>query len=77
MKRLRTFVTSWEALLIVLLILAIILFLVSLMSDMLVERQATIIATLRSRGATRQHVFGAFGSHGAVPGCSQPLADDC
>jgi ABC-type antimicrobial peptide transport system permease subunit len=43
-----------------LLILAIILFLVGMMSDMLVERQTAIIATLRSRGATQQHIFGSF-----------------
>lgn len=47
-----------------LLILAIILFLVSMMANILVERQAPIIATLRSRGATRQHVFGVFVTQG-------------
>ncbi len=57
-----------------LLILAIILFLVSMMSDMLVERQAAIIATLRSRGATRQHVFGAFVAQGLVVGLLALLA---
>ncbi len=57
-----------------LLILAIILFLVSMMSDMLVERQAAIIATLRSRGATQQHVFGAFVAQGLVVGLLALLA---
>ena len=57
-----------------LLILAIILFLVSLMSDMLVERQAAIIATLRSRGATQRHVFGAFVAQGVLVGVVALLA---
>jgi hypothetical protein len=51
-----------------LVILAMVLFLVSLMSDVLVERQAAIIATLRSRGATRWHLFGAFVVQGFVLG---------
>ena len=49
-----------------LIILLLVLFLVSLMSDVLVERQAEIIATLRSRGARRQHIFGAFAAQGIV-----------
>ena len=40
--------------------LGLVLFLVSMMSNVLVERQAAIIAILRSRGATRLHVFGTF-----------------
>jgi ABC-type lipoprotein release transport system permease subunit len=56
------------------LILAIILFLVAMMSDMLVERQAAIIATLRSRGATQQHVFGTFVMQGLVIGSLALLA---
>jgi len=48
--------------------LALVLFLVSLMSDVLVERQAAVIATLRSRGATRRHIFGAFAVQGIILG---------
>ena len=46
------------------LIVALVLFLVSTMSVALVERQVATIATLRSRGATRRHVFGAFVAQG-------------
>lgn len=56
-----------------LLILAIILFLVSMMSDILIERQATIIAMLRSRGATQQHIFGTFVAQGVVVGLAALL----
>jgi ABC-type lipoprotein release transport system permease subunit len=42
------------------LILALVLFLVSMQSDLLIERQATVIATLRSRGATLRNVFSTF-----------------
>ncbi len=52
---------------------ALVLFLVSLMSDVLVERQAAIIATLRSRGATRRHIFGAFVAQGLVSGIAALL----
>lgn len=48
--------------------LALVLFLVALMSDVLIERQVAIIATLRSRGATRGHIFGAFAIQGIVLG---------
>ncbi|BCL83585.1 hypothetical protein ccbrp13_60500 [Ktedonobacteria bacterium brp13] len=50
------------------LILALLIFLVSTMSVALVERQTATIATLRSRGATRRHVFGAFVTQGAILG---------
>lgn len=60
--------------LLLLLILAIILFLVGMMSDILVERQAAIIATLRSRGATQQHVFGSFVMQGIAVGLAALLA---
>lgn len=56
-----------------LLILAIVLFLVSMLANMLVERQAAIIAMLRSRGATRQHIFGAFVAQGVVLGLAALL----
>ena len=44
----------------ILVTLGLVLFLVSLMSNVLVEKQAATIATLRSRGATRLHVFGSL-----------------
>ncbi|GHO72523.1 hypothetical protein KSD_02940 [Ktedonobacter sp. SOSP1-85] len=50
------------------LILALLIFLVSTMSVALVERQTATIATLRSRGATRRHVFGAFVTQGTILG---------
>ncbi len=50
------------------LILALVLFLVSTMSVTLVERQTATIATLRSRGATRRHVFGTFVTQGMILG---------
>ncbi len=40
--------------------LALILFFASLMAGMLIERQATVIALLRSRGASQRHIFGSF-----------------
>ncbi len=42
------------------LILALLLFFVSTMADLLVERQADAIAILRSRGASRLQIFGAL-----------------
>jgi ABC-type lipoprotein release transport system permease subunit len=44
--------------------LGLVLFLVSMMSTALVERQAATIAILRSRGATRRHIFGTFVTQG-------------
>jgi ABC-type antimicrobial peptide transport system permease subunit len=41
-------------------VLALVLFFVSLMTDILVERQADAIAVLRSRGASRRQIFGAL-----------------
>ncbi len=43
-----------------LLILAFILFFISLLTTLLVERQQDTIALLRSRGASRTQIFGAF-----------------
>ncbi len=54
--------------------LALVLFLVSLMSGVLVEWQAAVIATLRSRGATRRHIFGAFTVQGIILGVAALLA---
>jgi ABC-type antimicrobial peptide transport system permease subunit len=53
--------------------LALMLFLVIMMSGTLVEWQAAIIATLRSRGATRWHIFGAFSLQGIVIGIAALL----
>jgi ABC-type antimicrobial peptide transport system permease subunit len=50
------------------LIIGLLIFLVSSMSVALVERQTSTIATLRSRGATRRHVFGAFVTQGTLLG---------
>ena len=55
-----------EIVLLLLITLALVLFQVSMMSDLLIERQAAIIATLRSRGASRRHIFGAFAIQGIV-----------
>ncbi len=41
-------------------VLALVLFFVSMMSDFLVERQSDSISILRSRGASRSQLFGAF-----------------
>lgn len=46
------------------LILILILFLLGMTADLLVERQVALIATLRSRGATQQHIFGSFVTQG-------------
>jgi ABC-type lipoprotein release transport system permease subunit len=54
--------------------LALVLFLVSMISDVLVERQAAAIATLRSRGATHWHIFGTFIVQGLVLGVAALLA---
>ncbi len=41
-------------------ILALVLFFVSLIADLIIERQAGVIALLRSRGASRHQIFGSF-----------------
>ncbi len=56
----RTTVTSIPATIIAVQILVLILFFVSLMTDLLVDRQADAIAVLRSRGASREQVFGTL-----------------
>jgi ABC-type antimicrobial peptide transport system permease subunit len=56
------------------LILGLILFLVSMMTSSLIERQAATIATLRSRGATQRHVYGAFAVQGIGLGLAALLA---
>lgn len=42
----------------------LILFFVSMMASLLVERQAEVIAMLRSRGASPRHIFGVFAAQG-------------
>ncbi len=56
----RTTVASIPATVIAIQILVLILFFVSLMTDLLVDRQADAIAVLRSRGASQRQVFGAL-----------------
>lgn len=56
------------------LILGLVLFLVSMMTSALIERQAATIATLRSRGATQRHVYGAFTTQGIGLGLAALLA---
>ncbi|HEV2472665.1 MAG TPA: FtsX-like permease family protein, partial [Chthonomonadales bacterium] len=56
------------------LILGLVLFLVSMMTSALIERQAATIATLRSRGATLRHVYGAFAAQGIGLGLTALLA---
>ncbi len=56
------------------LILGLVLFLVSMMTAALIERQAAAIAALRSRGATQRHVFGAFAAQGIGLGLAALLA---
>jgi ABC-type lipoprotein release transport system permease subunit len=41
-------------------VFCLVLFFVSMMADLLVDRQAEVIALLRSRGASRWQVFGSF-----------------
>ncbi|MEO8970846.1 MAG: FtsX-like permease family protein [Ktedonobacteraceae bacterium] len=42
------------------LVLGLVLFFVTMMSDLLVDRQSDAIAVLRSRGASRSQIFGSF-----------------
>lgn len=45
---------------VLLIVVSLILFFVSLISDILIDRQSETIALLRSRGASRRQVFGVF-----------------
>ncbi len=58
--RSRIIVTRIPATVIAIQLLVLVLFFVSLMTDLLVDRQADAIAVLRSRGASRGQVFGAL-----------------
>ena len=69
----QTITVSVTVTFLLLITLALVLFLVSMLSDVLIERQAAIIATLRSRGATRFHVFGTFALQGIVLGLAALL----
>lgn len=66
-------VVQTELIVLLLITFALVLFLVSMMSDILIERQATLIATIRSRGATLRHVFGTFATQGLVLGLAALL----
>jgi ABC-type lipoprotein release transport system permease subunit len=56
----RIFAVQVPITLLLLQVLALALFFVSLMADIVVERQAEAIAVLRSRGASRGQIFGAL-----------------
>jgi ABC-type antimicrobial peptide transport system permease subunit len=54
---------TYEQIVVILLLISIMglaLFIVSILSNVLVERQLPAIAMLRSRGATLRHIFGSF-----------------
>lgn len=61
--RLQVLVLQIPLLLLLLQVIALILLFVRMMADMLVDRQAEAIATLRSRGATRRQIFNMFTLH--------------
>ncbi len=66
----RSFI-PFEQVVVILLLLSILglaLFMVSLLANILVERQLNTIVVLRSRGATQRHIFGAFAWQGLVLG---------
>ena len=56
----RTPVVSIPTTGVLLVVVGLILFFVSLISDILIDRQSETIALLRSRGASRRQVFGVF-----------------
>ncbi len=62
--RARFEVTSIPVTILLLQVVALILFFIAVMSDLLIERQADTIALLRSRGATRRQLFGVFFTQG-------------
>jgi ABC-type antimicrobial peptide transport system permease subunit len=64
----RLAVIRMPAVVLTLLVVALILFFVSLMANLLIERQTDVIALLRSRGASRRQVFAAFLAQGVVLG---------
>nr|MBA3824079.1 ABC transporter permease [Ktedonobacterales bacterium] len=56
----RIFALQVPITLLLLQVLALVIFFVSLMADVVVERQTEAIAVLRSRGASRRQIFGAL-----------------
>ncbi len=56
----RIFVLQVPVTLLLLQVLALVIFFVSLVADLLIERQTDAISVLRSRGATRGQLFGAL-----------------
>lgn len=66
--RSRVAITNIPTLLIAVQIVSLILFFVSLMTDVLVERQANTIAILRSRGASRSQIFSALLTQSVILG---------
>jgi hypothetical protein len=58
--RSRISVVNIPVTLLLLQVVGLILFFVSLMAGLLVERQADVISVLRSRGASRRQIFGSF-----------------
>ncbi len=61
--RIQVIVLQIPILLLLLQVFALVLLFVRMMAEMLVDRQAESIAVLRSRGATRRQIFGAFTLH--------------
>jgi ABC-type antimicrobial peptide transport system permease subunit len=62
--RARFEVTSIPVTILLLQVVALILFFITLMTDLLIERQEDTIAVLRSRGANKRQLFGAFFTQG-------------
>jgi hypothetical protein len=62
--RSRTSLVAIPVTLALLQVVGLLLFFVGLMTSLLVERQAEVIAVLRSRGASRRHIFGSFVTQG-------------
>jgi hypothetical protein len=62
--RSRLLVANVPVLLLLLQVVGLILFFVGMMASLLVERQADVIAVLRSRGASPRQIFGSFAAQG-------------
>jgi ABC-type lipoprotein release transport system permease subunit len=56
----RAAVASIPADILLIQVLALTLFFASMIADLIIDRQAGVIALLRSRGASRHHIFGSF-----------------
>lgn len=57
---------EWVSTALLIMTLGLVLFFVSMMSEILIDRQGTVIATLRSRGAQQKQVFGIFATQGLL-----------